>query len=592
TPYTIRDTRVSIEEKMQESSNAISAFDEILKEEKISSFEEERKKAKEEQAKIIEESRLGGLGDTTSVSSDTYEETTTSFSYSDPDPIVNSESEAELQALSFDAIKDYEFIPPPLSLFKSYDAYEDKEKLQEFIDYSIEHIKDVIKERKNHEIDITKIEHGPTFTRFEFKMPVTLPIKDIEGLSADLALHLASNAGVRIAQVPNTDRVGIEVANRERVQVGLKDVLSDKVFLDADPIKCPFVIGKDVTGKSLFLELADLTHILLAGTSGSGKWVFVTSLLLSLMCKVSPKDLRIVICDPKGVDFVSFSGAPHLLIDDIVVEPQKIDKVLAWAVQEMERRYDILKASRVAKIADYNKVMKGKDHMTRILIFVDEFADLVGDKSNSIMEKVQKLAQKARAAGIHLLLATQRPTVDIVSGSIKSNLSTRIALKVQNNIDSRTILDMGGAENLLVHGDMMFYSATNSQIQRAQGPNVSGEELYDVLSFIREKNPAIFDERLKAKIDSVPANSSSGGGASYGGDDDRDLDLKVKALKFVIDTKKTSISAMQREFRIGFNKAALVHDWLIKEGYITDLENGKAQINITLDQYKAKFGGV
>jgi len=611
-PYTIRSEKVTIEEEKPQNSTIESAFDMLLTEKKSSTFEDEYKKAKQDQEKIIQEASMGSFGIEKShvveqpniveeqrQEVNAFENVTPSFtvpqSYVESKPAVQTapSENAQLASVTYEMMKDYKYNPPPITLFKSYEANEDKEKLKEFFDTSIAKIKEVIKVMKNYDMEVEKIHHGPTFTRFDLPVPIGVPVKDIEGLATDMGLQLNANSSLRIAPVPNTNMVGIEVPNRERVTIGLKEVLVDEAFQSVEPNKCPFIIGKDVTGKSLVLELSELTHILLAGTSGSGKSVFVTALLVSLMCKVSPRDLRMIICDPKGVDFSSFSGAPHLLIDEIVIERQKIEKVLGWAVQEMDRRYAILQEARATKIAEYNKIMKGKDHMARILIFVDEFADLVSENGKEIMAKVQRLAQKARAAGIHLLLATQRPTTDIVSGTIKSNLSTRIALKVQNNLDSRIILEEGGAENLLVHGDMMFFSQMNPQIQRAQGPNISSDELFDVLNYIRDNNPCYFDERLKAKINAVP--QSTPGGSSFGGgaDDDRDYELKVQALKYVIETKKTSISAIQREFRIGFNKAALIHDWFIKEGYLgSSLENGKSPILITMDQFKAKFGGV
>ena len=484
-------------------------------------------------------------------------------------------------------IKNYVFNPPPLSLFKAYDNNEDKYKLQNFIDTSSQTIKTVIKSMTGHDMEVTETHHGPTFTRFDLPVPIGVAIKSLVALEEDMRVQLNSDA-VRIAAVPRSNKVGVEVSNEDRVTVGLKEILISDEFQLAKADNAPFVIGKDVTGNSIVLNMADLTHILIAGSSGSGKSVFITSLLVSMMYKCSPKSLRIVICDPKGVDFIAFKGAPHLLVDEIIVDRPKISKTLDWAIKEMNDRYFKLQQNGVPNIAYYNKKLKGKDEMARIILFIDEFADLVsGDKN--ILQKVQILAQKARAAGIHLILAMQRPSKDIVSGDIKVNFSTRIALKVQSNIDSRVILDEGGAECLLTHGDMMFFTPLNPQIIRAQGPFVSPDELMDVIEYLGEKNKPIFDEKVHEKI-----NGTSEEGQSFGAgadEDDRDLEVKKDALRYIIESKQTSISAIQRELRLGFNRAAVIHNWLVKQGYIgPSLENNKQEVKITQEEFDRLYG--
>ncbi len=567
-----------------------SAFDDLLGKKKMDTFAQEiyeslndvkqKEQEKEEKDNSTVFGANGYLNRMNGVSSSmTHSESQSSFAEE-----IKSEPK---NSFTNEDIRNYVFNPPPLSLFKSYDNNEDKYKLQNFIYNSSETIKTVIKSMTGNDMSVTETHHGPTFTRFDLPVPIGVAIKSLVALAEDMRVQLNSDA-VRVAAVPRSNKVGVEVSNEERVTVGLKEILVSDEFQLAKPENTPFVIGKDVTGNSIVLNMADLTHILIAGSSGSGKSVFITSLLVSMMYKCSPKSLRILICDPKGVDFIAFKGAPHLLIDEIIVDRPKISKTLDWAIKEMNDRYAKLQQSAVPNIAYYNKKMKGKDEMARIILFIDEFADLVsGDKN--ILQKVQILAQKARAAGIHLILALQRPSKDIVSGDIKVNFSTRIALKVQTNIDSRVILDEGGAECLLNHGDMMFFTPLNPQIMRAQGPFVSPEELMDVIEYLREKNKPIFDEKIHDKINGVGDDSHSFGDG--GEEDDRDLEVKKSALKYIIESGQTSISAIQRELRLGFNRAAVIHNWMIKQGYIgPSLENNKQEVKITQEDFERLYG--
>lgn len=589
--FNIEEKKDDFDSLFAKPTSVPTEFDDLLGKDKTDTFAQEvyetLKDNKEKQAEqLTEESNSNG----TTFGANGYLNRMYGTSYkSENTETVEPKIEQPIEKPSYTAedIKNYVFNPPPLSLFKSYDNNEDRYKLQNFIDTCSQTIKTVIKSMTGHDMEVTETHHGPTFTRFDLPVPIGVAIKSLVALEEDMRVQLNSDS-VRIAAVPRSNKVGVEVSNEDRVTVGLKEILISDEFEKAKSDNSPFVMGKDVTGNSIVLNMADLTHILIAGSSGSGKSVFITSLLVSMMYKCSPKSLRIVICDPKGVDFIAFKGSPHLLIDEIIVDRPKISKTLDWAIKEMNDRYFKLQQSGVPNIAYYNKKMKGKDEMARIILFIDEFADLVsGDKN--ILQKVQILAQKARAAGIHLILAMQRPSKDIVSGDIKVNFSTRIALKVQSNIDSRVILDEGGAECLLTHGDMMFFTPLNPQIIRAQGPFVSPDELMDVIEYLSEKNKPIFDQKVHDKINGTSEEGQSFGMSSE--EDDRDIEVKKSALKYIIESGQTSISAIQRELRLGFNRAAVVHNWMVKQGYIgPSLENNKQEVKITQEEFERLYG--
>lgn len=484
----------------------------------------------------------------------------------------------------------YKFTTFSTSDLTDYRKDEDEEDLQNFFDFCTHTILDVIKKMCNLDMEIAGIQHGPTFTRFDLPIPVGVRKGKITSLLEDLALQLHAEGQVRIASVEQSSCIGIEVPNRVRSTVGLKELLESKEFEEAKPEKIPFVIGQDVAGRPIYLNLADLTHIMIGGTSGSGKSVFIRSVLISMMYKCSPKDLRLVICDPKGVDFTPFNKMPHMLIQDIINEKNHIVRVLEWFVKEMARRYDKLKEYSVPNLAEFNRVVPEEERMPRLILFIDEFADLAcGDKN--ILTKVQLLAQKARAAGIHLIVAMQRPSVEVINGDIKVNFSTRISLKMQTLVDSKTIISEGGAEHLKNHGDMLF-STPDIPITRAQGPFIAEDELYRIASFLKANNRLIFDDNLleyvtkNSSSSSSSFSTSSGSEDSSGGDDDRDYDVQKQALRYVITTQNASISSLQRRLGIGFTRAGRVFDWMVQKGYVgNSLEGNKRQIKITKEDF-------
>lgn len=500
----------------------------------------------------------------------------------------NADKKEEISLENYD-YSDFVFNTFPTTMLNHYNVNENKEQLEQFFAFCKERILAVIETMKKRSMEIAEIHHGPTLTRFDLPVPIGVAIRDITGLQEDMGVQLNCAGQLRIAPVPKSNKVGVEVPNENRVTVSLRELIESKEFCSAKAENVPFVVGKDVIGNVLVMELAKLTHILIAGCSGSGKSVFVRSILVSMMQKCSPKDMRLIICDPKGVDFVAFKGVPHLLIDEIIVDRPKIIKILDWAVKEMGRRYSKLQETGCANIGEYNKIMKDREEMPRIVLFIDEFADLVSADKLNILPKVQILAQKARAAGIHVILAMQRPSVEIISGDIKVNFSTRISLKMQTAVDSRTILDETGAENLLNHGDMLFFTPNDSHLVRAQGPNVSGEEIYKVVQFLKTNNKCVFDEKIKAYLDKTSTSDTVLSGETD--DDDKDFELKKKALEFVIRTQSTSVCALQRELRVGFNRASVLKDWMVKNGYVgNSLENNKSEVKITMEDYDKMFG--
>ncbi len=586
-PYSVSDF-----ETQKESSTESKRFD-FEKELKKYARNEEKKDEQSFGEKLEKDfSKSDFDRDFSSLEKKSYSETSLTSStrdYFSGNSEARKENEEDAVSLEQYDYSDFVFNPFPTGLLKLYNVNENKERLQEFFNFCSQTILTVIETMRKRQMEITEIHHGPTLTRFDLTVPIGVAIKDITSLQEDMGVQLNSAGLLRIAPIPKSNKVGVEVPNENRVTVSVRELIESREFQDAKAENIPFVVGKDAIGKVLIMELAKMTHILIAGCSGSGKSVFVRSLLVSMMYKCSPRDMRLIICDPKGVDFVAFKGVPHMLIDEIIVERQKIVKILDWAVTEMGRRYSKLQEAGSANIAEYNRIMKGQDEMPRIVLFIDEFADLVSADKVNILPKVQILAQKARAAGIHVILAMQRPSVEIISGDIKVNFSTRISLKMQSAVDSRTILDEVGAENLLNHGDMLFFTPDDSHLVRAQGPNIDGEEIQNVVSYLKSNNKCVFDGKIKAMLDKGTNGTYRLNGDS--GEDDRDAELRKQALRFVIEHNVTSASAIQREFRVGFNTAARVHEWMTKKGYIgNSLEGNKREVKITMDDYAKLYG--
>lgn len=491
-----------------------------------------------------------------------------------------------------------EYVRPPLDLLEQHlnakASEEDHEGRMETIRQTLEEFK--INAEPQSYIQ------GPTITRYEIKMPAGISVKKVLSYDDDLRMRLESKSGVRIeAPIPGKNLVGIEVANKYSVTVGLREVMENMAKTPFKPGSLMFALGKDIVGDTKSDNLAKGPHFLVAGATGSGKSVCLNVMIMSLIMRYSPEDLRLILVDPKSVGFAIYKHLPHLMIDEIVTDPQRTIAVLAWAYKEMERRYKLFAESErvVFDIDAYNKNVADENtpKLPRIVIIVDELADLMETNKREMESKIRALAQKSRAAGIHLVLATQRPSVDIVTGTIKANLPSRIALKVMNFQDSNTILAEGGAEKLLGNGDMLYKNSAMNECERYQGAWVSDSEISSVVSYIIEHNQAYFDDELTDFLDNSTAAKQDEQNGDYDGEDGENdaefSDLFIKALAFGIKTGTISISSLQRRFPIGYSKAGRLIDQMEKNRFITGNEGSKARrILLSREQFEEKFGSM
>ncbi len=432
---------------------------------------------------------------------------------------------------------------------------------------------------------------GPAVTRYELEMPQGISVSKIKNRADDIALSLAAEGSIRIeAPVPGKSVVGIEVPNNSIATISLKDVLNSREFTQgSSPLT--FALGKDITGQTICCNMQKLTHLLVAGSTGSGKSVCLNSIILSIMYKASPEDVRIILIDPKRVEFASYEALPHLIMPQIVCDTQKAINTLAWAVVEMERRFEILGFARVKNIDEYNQtpdVLSGKvEKMPFIVIIVDELADLMMTGKKEVEEKVCRLAQKARAAGIHLILATQRPSVDVITGLIKSNFPSRISFAVTSAVDSMTILDRVGAEKLLGKGDMLYFPNGAKDPMRVQGCFISTNEINNIVDYVRDNNKPIFDKDVEEQILN-PNKGNGNNGAAY----NNELDpLLPQALKAAIECKQASATMIRRRFAIGYPRAARIIDQMEAAGYISSADGIKGRtVYISEEQFEELFG--
>lgn len=431
---------------------------------------------------------------------------------------------------------------------------------------------------------------GPAVTRYELEMPTGVTVKKILNLSSDIALTLEANGGdVRIeAPVPGRNVVGVEVPNDQVAAVSLKDVLSSPEFQNAkSPLS--FAVGKDITGNVIVGDLAKAPHLLIAGTTGSGKSVMLNGIILSLIYKASPEDVRLLLVDPKQVEFKVYEGIPHLLTPRILTDAVKAGNALQWAVDEMERRFKLISDACVRDINEYNRteaVLKGrKKKMPFIVLIIDEFSDFMMTSKKEVEDRIVRLGQKARAAGIHMILATQRPTIESVTGGIKANFPSRIAFKVAGRVNSDVILGMPGAEKLLGRGDMLYapieYSASP---KRVQGCFVTTEEVSNIVNYVSLNNEQDYDPEIQDAINNVKKNN--------GTLEEKPMDpLLPQALKMCIDSNQASGSMIQRRLSIGFARAGRIIDQMTSFGYISAADGAKPRkVYITLEEYYNIFG--
>lgn len=436
---------------------------------------------------------------------------------------------------------------------------------------------------KNFGVNVTivNVSCGPAVTRYEIQPEMGVKVSKIVNLADDIKLNLAA-ADIRIeAPIPGKAAIGIEVPNKENVTVMFRELIESKEFMQSSS-KIAFGAGKDIGGKVIIADIAKMPHVLIAGATGSGKSVCINTIIMSILYKAKPDEVKLIMIDPKVVELSVYNGIPHLMIP-VVTEPKKAAGALNWAVLEMTDRYNKFAEYGVRDMKGYNaKVESLKDiedsdkpqKMPQIVIIVDELADLMMVAPGDVEEAICRLAQLARAAGIHLVIATQRPSVNVITGLIKANMPSRVAFAVTSGIDSRTILDMNGAEKLLGKGDMLFFPQSFQKPLRVQGAFVTDDEVSAVVDFLKNENgEGSYDENIQQQMESIQSNSSQGNGNSSS-EDDRDV-LFSEVGKFLIENGKGSIGSIQRRFKVGFNRAARIMDQLEEAGLVGPEEGTK-----------------
>ena len=439
------------------------------------------------------------------------------------------------------------------------------------------------------EAQIINIVRGPSVTRYELQIERGTKFSKLTALSDDIALALGASS-VRIAPIPEKVAVGIEVPNKNVQMVALREVLASSEFQQSDS-SLSVALGKDITGESQVIDIAKMPHLLIAGTTGSGKSVCINSILLSLLYKSSPEEVRLIMVDPKMVELGNYNGVPHLLIP-VVTDPRKASGALNWAVGEMERRYALFAANAVRDLAGYNRVMKTKteagepgEHRTlpQIVIVIDELADLMMVAAKEVETSICRIAQKARAAGMHLVVATQRPSADVITGIMKSNIPSRIAFAVSSQIESRIILDTHGAEKLVGKGDMLYSPIGMGKPVRIQGCFVSSEEIENVISHVKQSADVEYSQEVMDHIERQSEESASPAPALGGGDED---ELINEAITIVVESGQASVSMLQRRLRLGYARAARLVDQMEDRGIVGPFEGSKPrQVLISKEEW-------
>ncbi len=479
---------------------------------------------------------------------------------------------------------------PPLDFLKSKSQDENQEEIREELDENANKIVNTLNDFgvRTRVVDVAR---GPTVTRYEIAPEAGVRVKSIANLADDIALNLAAE-GIRIeSPIPGKSAVGIEVPNKTTSIVYLKDLLAKEKFQNANAV-LTCAIGKSISGDDIYVDIEKTPHLLVAGATGMGKSVCINSLLISLLYKASPDDLRLILVDPKRVELSNYNGIPHLLVP-VVCEPKKSLGALQWAVTEMDKRFEDIEKAGVRNLTEFNeKIDEGyeAEKMSRIVIVIDELADLKMAVPD-IEGHITRLTQKARAAGIHIIIGTQRPSVDVITGLIKNNIPSRIAFRVPSQVDSRTILDEQGAEKLVSRGDMLVKIVGALKPIRVQGAFVSASEIESVINFLKSNGEANYDESVMQQIDSnaaklAKAEKKDEDTESGGPDDDLDA-VFYDALRLAAEEGKISSSQLQRKLRLGFQRAARIIDQMYDMGYIGEPNGSKPRdVLITLDDYR------
>jgi S-DNA-T family DNA segregation ATPase FtsK/SpoIIIE len=509
-------------------------------------------------------------------------------------PNVNKVSEQGKSYSEAKGIKSGKYMMPPLSLLRKGTIQRRKtEKRNKGISETAVKLQETLN-AFGVKATVINESRGPSVTRYELQPETGTKVSKITSLADDIKLNLAAS-DIRIeAPIPGKAAVGIEVPNQERESVFLRDLIESEE-LSKHPSKLAFAAGMDIAGNVVVADIAKMPHMLIAGTTGSGKSVFTNSIIMSILFRATPDEVKLIIIDPKVVEFGVYNGIPHLLTP-VVTDPKKAAGALNWAVAEMSNRYKEFAKYNVRDLKGYNEKIKemgyidGDDKLTpmaQIVIIIDELADLMMVASKEVESAICRLAQLARAAGIHLIIATQRPSVDVVTGLIKANIPSRVALLVSSGTDSRTIIDCNGGEKLLGNGDMLFYPSGYVKPVRLQGAFVSDSEVQAVVKFLIDNNQNVEYNEEVANAELVVSTSDSN---SQDNDDGKDV-LFEEAARFVIEKEKGSTSMLQRMFKIGFNRAARIVDQLEKAGVVGPDEGTKPRkVLMTMEEFEKSVG--
>ncbi len=503
------------------------------------------------------------------------------YSNSTDKPVENEEITIPMEH------EDYKF--PPITLLNGASASGEMTKAE--LENTAERLVNALRSF-GVETRVVDISRGPTVTRYELQPSAGVKISKITNLADDIALNLAT-AGVRIeAPIPNKAAVGIEVPNKASNVVRVREILESSSFTGSKS-KLTIAMGKDIGGNAIVTDIAKMPHGLIAGATGSGKSVCINSIIMSILYKAKPDEVKLIMIDPKVVELGVYNGIPHLLVP-VVTDPRKAAGTLGWAVSEMEKRYMMFAANNVRDIDGYNKVAEKDEEMVkmpRIVIIIDELADLMMTAPKEVEDSINRIAAKARAAGMHLIIATQRPSVDVVTGVIKANVPTRIAFSVSSQIDSRTILDTAGAEKLLGKGDMLFHPVGASKASRIQGCFVDDGEVESVVSYIKNGHSSDYDSEVMDEIERQSLLEKKERTGISEGTDDADPMLE-QAIEVVVEMGQASTSMLQRKLKLGYARAARLVDEMEERGIVGPYEGAKPrQVLITMDQLMERKAG-
>jgi len=577
------------EQKLPEERESVTSLDEIRKERSVT-----KKKREDDTIRTYDEAELS---DEERQAIQEFEEGSDSVSKpvkkeaGPKEKLTPEEEAAQLDAMSSameEQVKKYIF--PPLNLLSRPKMGSGSSNSRSEIDRNADTLQRTLNSFGVH-VKLLNVSCGPAVTRYELQPEQGVKVSSITKLENDIKLNLAA-ADIRIeAPIPGKAAIGIEVPNKENSAVLIRDLFECKEYTDKD-YGVVFAVGKDITGHNIVSDIAKMPHLLIAGATGSGKSVCINTLIMSILYKYNPNDVRMIMIDPKVVELSVYNGIPHLLIP-VVTDPKKAAASLNWAVMEMTNRYNKFAELHVRDLKGYNQKMEEEPYrsdptyqkLPKIVIVVDELADLMMVAPGEVEDAIIRLSQLARAAGMHLIIATQRPSVNVITGLIKANMPSRIAFAVTSQVDSRTILDGAGAEKLLGKGDMLFFPSGYPKPIRVQGAYVSDEEVEAVVSFIKEKNTeAQYNEEVTSHINSV--QTQTGGGAATaeaaGVGNSRD-EYFVEAGRFIIEKDKASIGMLQRVYRIGFNRAARLMEQLADAGVVSE-EDGTKPRRILMSQ--------